>query len=625
MGTSLLYHGHIYNTTSLIFSFVSLTYYTMKKSLYLPIFLIILFVAFFPSSSHAQVVDSHGRTMDSDGFGGTYPVGFRFQALNSVTLDYVNEDPLGDCDTMVLRDDSNNLLDTATIVSHVATFDYDLVASTNYRIGVKNADNSDCTYRYGSGGPSYPVTGTNIEWISSLEGTGTDTTYTRGIVSMTTDSPPPEPPAGGVIWSVGDFDTFDTVFTPQIVITAPYIDGYLTSFQVSMRIYDPIDPVRSFVLYKETATDVFTRQDCQTPAQLASLWGASEATYGSLVTVSGFSGEGCLIEVGTRYTIKAHDEEDADTSSDLGFAGTTANGAGSVVVYDFDYTSVSSRLVSVASPLDGSNQASTTVTFSGVYYVSSADINGNEENVFVDIYISNSESNSTTTLNDNYYIRLPVDTFDELVNYSTTTVLLIDSRYTWRASLERGDMTLVHSNQFRMPGGLRFFQFTTGNFDPTYGLNYDVSSCNLIAFSGFDIQDCFYNLIFPNNVVFETAVLKMKDVYFRAAPLGYATRFVEILTETSTTSMPTLTYTSSETSMFGSRTFSFDPFGTLASADSPINYVSDNDENPKTVWQIMESPIKILVYLTLIFMIVGDITGIVYRPHHVKSNQQANN
>lgn len=133
-----------------------------------------------------------------------------------------------------------------------------------------------------------------------------------------------------------------------------------------------------------------------------------------------------------------------------------------------------------------------------------------------------------------------------------------------------------------------------------------ISSCNPLS-SSFTIVVCLSSLIVPSSEVLEA---DFKD-FQKIPPWGYAFRFYDILKLSSTTTMPSISYTFGTTSplLASIGTITFDPFGTLTQAGSIVNTKSDQFSQ-KTLWDIMEPIIYIIVYLMLFFMILHDLTGI---------------
>lgn len=130
------------------------------------------------------------------------------------------------------------------------------------------------------------------------------------------------------------------------------------------------------------------------------------------------------------------------------------------------------------------------------------------------------------------------------------------------------------------------------------------SVCNPFS-SNFGVGTCLTSLILPPGDVLVSEYETFKAI----PPWGYGFRFYDIASgnaTTSTSTLPTISYTSPSNSIFGVSTFSFDPFGTLQEASSIVNATSTSD-NPQTVWEILQPIVYIIVYLMLIFMILHDL------------------
>ncbi len=264
------------------------------------------------------------------------------------------------------------------------------------------------------------------------------------------------------------------------------------------------------------------------------------------------------------------------------------------------------RIVSVSSPLDESVQ-STTTTFSGTYYVASTTI-ATTSNVFMYLYIQNRSNDvATSSLNDYMILNFPVTALDTILTFSTTTSLQDNSRYSWNGGVRRGD-TVYGTVPFS--DGKEFYQFTTGSFDPTFGKNFNIESCN--PFSGFNIAQCIYGLIFPNNVTFPIVFNEAKNEFGTRVPWGYVTRVLSILNATTTsTVMPTIDYSFASSSPMSSiGNIHFEPFTLISQSGALIDEMKSDRTDSKTVWEIFMPFINMFVYIVLLFMIIHDLTGI---------------
>lgn len=145
----------------------------------------------------------------------------------------------------------------------------------------------------------------------------------------------------------------------------------------------------------------------------------------------------------------------------------------------------------------------------------------------------------------------------------------------------------------------------------------DVSAgieANCTLWSGWwSVELCIQYLLYPNQVQVNANIESLKNEFLTRAPIGYLTRFVALLSTPATSTMPSISYTFASTSPFGGIINSgdpieFAPFAALAAPESPIYFKSDRDE-PKTLWEIVGPITTQLVYLTLLLLIINDITG----------------
>lgn len=134
------------------------------------------------------------------------------------------------------------------------------------------------------------------------------------------------------------------------------------------------------------------------------------------------------------------------------------------------------------------------------------------------------------------------------------------------------------------------------------------ASCNPFS-DGFDVGLCIYSIVAPPPAILAIDFQAFQTEFLTVAPWGYLTRFFSIITDTGTTTLPMIDFAFATSSPLFGYDIHLDPFGTLAQAGSIINATSTNAD-PKTIWQIMELPINLVVYLMLAFMIIKDLTQI---------------
>lgn len=147
-------------------------------------------------------------------------------------------------------------------------------------------------------------------------------------------------------------------------------------------------------------------------------------------------------------------------------------------------------------------------------------------------------------------------------------------------------------------------------------------NCNPFS-SFFAIARCISYLVFPNKQQVESNITQLRDGFLSRVPIGYVTRFVSILTNTATTTLPAISYTFSSTSPFyqGGSPYSFTPFAYVNGSGTLLNDARSDQSDPKSLWAIVEQITKIIVYLMLVFMIIHDLTGI-HRHHPHQSNKK---
>lgn len=299
------------------------------------------------------------------------------------------------------------------------------------------------------------------------------------------------------------------------------------------------------------------------------------------------------------------------------------------------------RFISVT-PEYATTTATTTTIGAHVYI--------NEEDYDDDMYLSMSFTNQTLSMTggsaldawnsatgQGLEIRIPLVAGDNDV--STTTTFLMGgqthgaysvrnpnfiNQFSWVSTFWQPSVLISTTTDFVVgyktgldiaveQGGASVAQYLlTGT---TTGANTILNCSNLLSGG---LTPCLTSIFVPNAQVLSADMQRFRDGFLSVWPLGYVTRFVEITLTTATSSLPTISYTTASSSMFGVIDIDLDPFGSLASADSPMNYTSDSLEG-KTIWEIMEQPITIVVYLMLLFMILHDLTGVAKHNSHRKT------
>lgn len=268
--------------------------------------------------------------------------------------------------------------------------------------------------------------------------------------------------------------------------------------------------------------------------------------------------------------------------------------------------STTTRIVSITSPLDNSTSTQN-VTFSGTYYFNTNYTDFNDDGLSPFIYFlitPHGQYNASST-----QLVVPITTYNELASFSTTTLLENNQRYTWTASIycPRTYDAFGCATPPSFPS-VGFYQFTTGQFDPTFGQSFDLSGCNPLSFDG---NDCFYNLIFPNNTVFPALMNQAKTAYAQAWPIGYITRLITIIASSTPVKPP---FISIELPVGG--TLELDPWdklmGTsslLSNAQAEFTINGNTVGDGRTFREITETYWIFLWYFILGMAIIRDLLG----------------
>jgi len=130
--------------------------------------------------------------------------------------------------------------------------------------------------------------------------------------------------------------------------------------------------------------------------------------------------------------------------------------------------------------------------------------------------------------------------------------------------------------------------------------------CN-IAIS-FDLNKCLFSFVVPNAYLANQVLSNFKSV----PVLGWPIRFVEIIVTTNaTSSLPILDYTfAAHNSFLGGVRIHFNPWEDMYVNGSFTKQAVSDQDNHSDVWDIMGPLVKLIVYLTLLFMIIKRLTGL---------------
>jgi len=182
---------------------------------------------------------------------------------------------------------------------------------------------------------------------------------------------------------------------------------------------------------------------------------------------------------------------------------------------------------------------------------------------------------------------------------STTTTIIVGYKLPIDTVLETVASSSVHSYTDMSQTISDILASTTAQF---------ADACNPIGGS-FNAGNCLTLAFWPGSSAINDDFTILKET----PPWGYVFRFIDILNATtSTSSLPKVQYTLSTTSPFYPymTDITFDPLGAIGASGDLINQVRSDQAQPMTLWQIVMPAVNTIVYLTLGFMIIKDLTNI---------------
>ncbi len=146
----------------------------------------------------------------------------------------------------------------------------------------------------------------------------------------------------------------------------------------------------------------------------------------------------------------------------------------------------------------------------------------------------------------------------------------------------------------------------------------DTSSCNFL--SGFNLSDCMIVLLRPDPQTLSTDFQQLHDQVLTHVPWGYATRFLGILGEATTTSLPawSATFVYGPPENLATDTISYDPGDMLAGGATIMSNIRDPNSG-KNLRDITEPWLFLFLGITLIIIIFHDIMSM---GHHTKGSQR---
>jgi len=383
--------------------------------------------------------------------------------------------------------------------------------------------------------------------------------------------------------------------------------------------------------------------DCASvPTTLATLGASGTTTLSELLV-----GTECNLTQGVEYGARITDGASNPQIAGLP-SGTTI---WSLSTEENVYTELDrTRFVLITSPEEDEIVAtSTAVTFSSYIYVNQADIGEDiiTSDWYVDLTVRYNGDDQLAVANRGLTqktIRIPYD-FVATYNSVSTTTMDFDiggsppreGRYTITWQLKRPSTLATISSFFGLDAYFNagvlasdVTHFVVGGLTPydeymtslEDGISNSFASTTLATLSqrlgtcnplggNFSMLDCVVGLFTLDSQSSSTLVEQFRTMIATRAPLGYATRVVDIFTaETATSSLPVISYTFATSSPLGPETIEFDMQEIFTDADSLMRVDLVSEKTGDNLWEIIMPFVNALLYAILFYKIYKDITGI---------------
>lgn len=210
-------------------------------------------------------------------------------------------------------------------------------------------------------------------------------------------------------------------------------------------------------------------------------------------------------------------------------------------------------------------------------------------------------------------------------NFSTTT-FIGDGNYRLEASIRRkfffdwitvpgSSINQTLSHQFVIGSSTFIGNLTQNGFAILNGQlasSTATSSIALVAqcnpLGDFNMTNCLSGLFIPDAGQVQTTLAGARDGIITRMPWGYITRFVNIVSATTTSPLPTWEVEVAMNTASDTTTFSFDPGDMLAGAGALLASTTD-PHSGLNIRQILEPLVQLAIGIAVIFTIVSDITG----------------
>jgi hypothetical protein len=298
----------------------------------------------------------------------------------------------------------------------------------------------------------------------------------------------------------------------------------------------------------------------------------------------------------------------------------------------------STRIISFT-PADSSTPITSPVTFTLDSFINATDISGI---VGVKITIHNIDQNvlilSQLSPSDVFLLDSKQIQSSDLVSsganqshfmYTSSPITLGDGNYRVDVSLERSylggwivnpwssiNSEMSHSFVVGAPtfiGNISNNMFKQVN-DITGAIGGSSTASDLagtcLPISGsFDVIQCMHFLFVPDAQQLHDTFMSAKDGILTRVPWGYVTRFVTILSDPSTVSLPTISDTFPTNGTGDTLTVSFDPGDMLAGAGTVIDSIHDPLDSSVNFSDTFKPMVALLISLAVLLEIIADLTG----------------
>ncbi len=133
------------------------------------------------------------------------------------------------------------------------------------------------------------------------------------------------------------------------------------------------------------------------------------------------------------------------------------------------------------------------------------------------------------------------------------------------------------------------------------------ANCNPLS-GNFGIRECMAFMFIPDGKQLNDTLESLRQGVLTRAPWGYLTRVYAIMTASTTQELPTIDYEFDPNGPYAGESISFDIGDMLSGGAAAIESVED-PLNHRTIRDVLEPIVKLLVALGVIFGIVVDVTG----------------